>query len=260
MSENNMPLISVVTVVFNGAQCLEETIKSVIGQTYPSIEYLVIDGGSSDGTADIIRKYAPRLGFWISEPDNGIYDAMNKGIKHARGEWIIFMNAGDSFYDDNTVREVFREYPKDADMIYGHHQTKYGNGYLRIRKAGKLKSIWKGLPFSHQSLFARTSLMKKFQFDEKNGLAADFEVVYKAYTKGYKLIGVDKVIATTSAQGVSDLKRMQAIKNLWKVSVNVSGAFWINVYFMYLMIDCLLRGILKSMLPGKMVEYLARYK
>lgn len=95
----NNPLISVVTVSYNAVGTIEQTLLSVINQTYPNIEYIIIDGGSTDGTVDIIKKYADEIVYWISEPDKGIYDAMNKGIKKANGEWINFINAGDSYYD-----------------------------------------------------------------------------------------------------------------------------------------------------------------
>ena len=93
--KNNI-LISVVTVSYNAVATIEQTLLSVINQTYPNIEYIIIDGGSTDGTVDIIKKYADEIVYWISEPDKGIYDAMNKGIKKANGEWINFINAGDS--------------------------------------------------------------------------------------------------------------------------------------------------------------------
>jgi cellulose synthase/poly-beta-1,6-N-acetylglucosamine synthase-like glycosyltransferase len=104
-SFENKPLISIITVVYNGEKFLEETIKSVINQTYDNVEYIIIDGGSSDGTIDIIKKYEDYIDYWVSEKDNGIYDAMNKGIDLATGIWINFMNAGDLFFD-NTIEHL----------------------------------------------------------------------------------------------------------------------------------------------------------
>ena len=260
MSESDMPLISVATVVFNGAQYIEETLKSVVTQTYPNIEYLVIDGGSTDGTVDIIRKHQSSIDYWISEPDGGIYDAMNKAVSASKGEWIIFMNAGDSFSSESTVKEVFSKYPENADMIYGGHQIKYDNGYLRLHKPGKLESIWKGLPFSHQSLFTKTALMKRFPFNKENRLGADFEFIYKAYIKGCRITEVNLVVATTQARGVSDTERKQAIKTLWRVSTSVSNRFGVHAYFAYLIIDCLFRRAVKSILPKKVTAYFVKRK
>ena len=99
-------LISVVTVCYNAADTIEKTMLSVLNQTYHDIEYIIIDGGSTDGTVEIIRKYADRIAYWVSEPDKGIYDAMNKGIKVATGEWINFMNAGDEFVDEGVIEKL----------------------------------------------------------------------------------------------------------------------------------------------------------
>ena len=106
-SYDDKPLVSIVTVVFNGEKYLEQTIQSVINQTYDNVEYIIIDGGSTDGTVDIIKNYEDRIDYWISEKDKGIYDAMNKGINLASGEWINFMNAGDIFYDEKVLNTIY---------------------------------------------------------------------------------------------------------------------------------------------------------
>jgi glycosyltransferase involved in cell wall biosynthesis len=98
-------------VSYNAVLTIEQTILSVINQTYPHIEYIIIDGGSTDGTVDIIKKYANRIAYWVSEPDKGIYDAMNKGIRTAKGEWINFMNAGDLFYSKDTLEKFTEKAP-----------------------------------------------------------------------------------------------------------------------------------------------------
>ena len=95
--------VSVITISYNAVSVIEDTIQSVLNQSYKDIEYIIIDGGSTDGTVDIIKKYQDKINYWVSEPDNGIYDAMNKGIDKATGEWINFMNAGDYFHSNLTL-------------------------------------------------------------------------------------------------------------------------------------------------------------
>ena len=122
--ERNNPLISVVTVSYNAVSVIEQTIFSVINQTYPNVEYIIIDGGSTDGTVDIIKKYADKITYWVSEPDKGIYDAMNKGIELATGEWINFMNAGDSFYSFSILELIFGQTIFSNDPQIRNHPQK----------------------------------------------------------------------------------------------------------------------------------------
>lgn len=110
--------ISVITVCYNAVDTLEKTIQSVLEQTYHNIEYIIIDGGSTDGTVEIIHRYVDYLAYWVSEPDRGIYDAMNKGIERATGEWVNFMNAGDYFYNYDVISNVFKVLQK-ADVMTG---------------------------------------------------------------------------------------------------------------------------------------------
>ncbi|MEM6725896.1 MAG: glycosyltransferase family 2 protein, partial [Bacteroidota bacterium] len=111
--------ISVITVVYNGKDLLEGTIKSVINQTYPHIEYVMVDGNSKDGTQEIIQQYADRIDQWISEPDKGLYDAMNKGLRMATGDFVLFMNAGDEFRNPDVLEKVFAKATEKTDVLYG---------------------------------------------------------------------------------------------------------------------------------------------
>jgi glycosyltransferase involved in cell wall biosynthesis len=99
----NMPLISIITVSYNNQDGLEQTIQSIINQTYKNIEYIIIDGGSTDGTVEIIKKYEDNIEFWTSESDNGIFDAMNKGLSHAHGEWVHYLNSSDVYFSHTTL-------------------------------------------------------------------------------------------------------------------------------------------------------------
>ena len=154
------PIISVVTICYNAVECIEETMLSVLNQTYDKVEYIVIDGGSKDGTVDIIKRYAHRLAYWTSEPDKGIYDAMNKGIQKANGEWINFMNAGDTFYSSTVIQEVFSKVSLSSDIIYGDTCLSFSIGqYIREGKKVTDKDY---MPFGHQASFSRTRLMKTY--------------------------------------------------------------------------------------------------
>lgn len=127
------PLISIITISYNSCLTIEDTILSVINQTYPHIEYIVIDGGSKDGTVDIIKRYENKISYWISEPDKGIYYAMNKGIAATTGEWINFINCGDSFYDKNVIARLFK------DSIGENYSVVYGNTVFNILTTQRLK-------------------------------------------------------------------------------------------------------------------------
>lgn len=145
--------ITVVTVCFNAEKVLEQTMLSVLSQTYKDIEYLVIDGGSKDGTLDIIKKYSDKVK-WISEPDKGIYDAMNKAIKMASGEWINFMNAGDCFASIDVLENVFsKEYPEEVNFLYSDNWYEDEKG-IRTYAPHDHKS----LSLNHQSCIYRKSL------------------------------------------------------------------------------------------------------
>lgn len=154
------PLISVVTVVFNAVATIEKTILSVINQTYPNIEYVIIDGGSVDGTINIIRKYEEKISYWVSEPDKGIYDAMNKGIKKARGEWLIMMNSGDYFAGNDVLQKVFsNDISADKTFLYSDIYVFAPNGKQVI-----LSLSWEKGVLIHQAVVYRRSLHNEYGF------------------------------------------------------------------------------------------------
>lgn len=178
------PLISIITITYNATDTIEETIKSVINQTYPNIEYIIIDGGSKDGTVDIIKKYSKYISYWISEPDKGIYNAMNKGIDHAHGKWINFMNAGDSFYDNKTLEIIgFDKIDnKKIRVIYGDTIVKKNNISF-LKKAQPVKNIHRRIIGCHQSIFVSTINIKDIKFNESFRLASDYHTIYSLYEK-----------------------------------------------------------------------------
>lgn len=174
MSESVFPKISVVTVSYNAVTTIEETILSVVNQTYKNIEYIIIDGGSTDGTVDIIKKYADRIDYWISEPDKGIYDAMNKGIKVATGEWVNFMNSGDVFCSGDTIAMIM-SHSNNEDIIYGNIIRCYEKYQSRAR--GIVSQYPKTIDFLYDTIHHQSAFIKCFLFEK-----------YGYYSTQYKLI------------------------------------------------------------------------
>jgi glycosyltransferase involved in cell wall biosynthesis len=182
----NYPKISVVTVVLNNQTQIEATIQSVINQTYSNIEYIIIDGGSTDGTLDIIDKYKNSISVIVSEPDKGLYDAMNKGTDKATGEWIIYMNSGDRFYNSDVLTDIFKndyEKVKQADVLYSDSIAEYKTRSIRKRPR-KIKWIWIRNLAVHQSVFIKTDIAREKKFEMKFEIAADYDVIYYAFQKG----------------------------------------------------------------------------
>lgn len=213
----NNPLITVVTVTYNAENYLEETIESIINQTYKNIEYIIIDGASSDKTVNIIKKYEKHISYWVSEVDNGIYDAMNKAIDVANGEWINFMNAGDSFADKNIIEKVI-ENSYNADVICGnlYYVTNYKKEYIKVPG---LKKAYECMFCNHQAMFVKTSLMKKYKFDTSFKIAGDYDLTLKLYSKGYNFKFLDLIIANFIAGGDSERDKIRArIENIFIIS------------------------------------------
>ncbi|MBE9869283.1 glycosyltransferase [Campylobacter concisus] len=238
------PKISIITVVFNGEKYLEQTIKSIVNQTYKNFEYIIIDGGSTDGTIDIIKKYEDKISYWSSEKDNGLYDAMNKGIEKANGDWINFMNVGDSFYLDNILENIFLQKElKNIDVIYGNHNVIYPHK-TKIKKAGDINDIWKGSQFCHQSSFVSSHIHKQCKFNISNRIGADFEFFYTIYKKrNAKFKYIDIVIANYSAGGLSDVERIDSVVGWWNV---VKKDTKVNLYYIFIILKELIKKNIKN--------------
>jgi glycosyltransferase involved in cell wall biosynthesis len=209
-----LPKISVVTINFNMATELAQTIGSVLDQDYPNIEYIIIDGGSTDGSIDVIRRYADRVVYWISERDDGRYYAMNKGVKATTGDWIIFINSGDCFHDTRVVSDVFLKEPHhNADVVYGHVLRRYSKEAVeREIPAQPLSVLPLRMPCSHQSMFARREMLLDHPFSLELSIAADHDFVLRAMIAGARFHKVDRIISVFSTGGISDRLRFEALR------------------------------------------------
>lgn len=199
--------LSVITVVYNGASTIEQTIQSVIAQKNADIEYIIIDGGSSDGTNAIIEKYRDSIDYYISEPDEGIYDAMNKAIDVASGDIVSFINS-DDWYEENVLKGVISEFErKNADILCGRaRRIKDGEfvGYVCMFKAIDMDIIHYRNIFCHQGMFIRRRLFEEIGlFDTKYKILADYDWNIRAYDAGTKIELLDADVSNFRVGGVS---------------------------------------------------------
>ena len=227
MSNNTQsPLITIITVAYNAVKDIENTILSVLNQTYPNIEYIIIDGGSTDGTLDIIKKYEGKISYWVSEPDKGIYDAMNKGALKATGEWLNFMNAGDTFYNQQVLEKVFKDNDwSDTDVIYGDVIIKYLKK-TKLKKPLFLEKIERQMAFCHQGSFVRTMLQKQYLFNTTYKISADYNFFHQLYIEGKHFHYLNFVIAKFLFGGLSS----NAITKMFVESWHIAGTKYNNFY------------------------------
>jgi len=214
------PILSVITIVYNNVSDIERTMLSVLNQTYTGIEYVVVDGLSNDGTLEIIKKYESRIAKLISEKDEGIYDAMNKGLALATGDYVIFMNSGDEFYDADTVATVFAA-GEDADIYYGETEMINAEGQSlgqRRHKAPK-QFTWRsfkfGMSVSHQAIYIKRSLLEPY--DRRYQLSADIDWIIRAAKKAKKIVNVNRYVAKYLVGGMSKKKHRQSLEERFDI-------------------------------------------
>ncbi|GAB6010895.1 glycosyltransferase family 2 protein [Viscerimonas tarda] len=254
------PKITVVTVVYNAVNDIEKTIKSVITQSYPSVEYLVIDGGSTDGSLDIIKNYAsqitngefPNIAFrWISEPDKGIYDAMNKGIERSSGDWINFMNAGDYFYSADAIQQMF-SLPEEE---YADFAVLYGDTEFRLKTFSYVieameSQLDRFMPFSHQAAFTRIQYARENKYNTDYKIAADTEFFLKLIRQGLRYKHIPVVVCSYDSQrGLSADNEIRRSKELVRMQISY-GADKNSPYYKKYIRDACIKQFLKTIIPA----------
>lgn len=226
-SYKDKPLISIITVVFNGEKYLEQTIQSVINQSYNNVEYIIIDGGSTDETVDIIKKYQAKIDYWVSEKDNGIYDAMNKGVRLSTGEVVGIINA-DDYYEKDIFKVIIDIYKQsNIDILYG--DTDYvgekSNTIIPAHQIGKkykilpysLKWIWAQMIFGHPSSFVSLKTYKKYGlYDPSFKIAADYDFFIRIIQENIHAYYITKVISHFREGGISTSSEKELYKENFK--------------------------------------------
>lgn len=232
--------ISIITVVYNNEKTINEAINSVLNQNYDNIEYIIIDGGSKDNTIAEITKYKDKLGYFVSEKDNGLYDAMNKGIRHATGDIIGILNSDDLYQDINVISDVMRHFADEKlDILYGDLVYVKKDDVSAVVRNWKSKSYCKGFFENanvppHPSLFLRNRVYKEaglFNLDFK--IAADYELMLRIFKNyNFKSKYINRLIVRMRLGGASNesfssiIKQNREVLNAWKQN-NLKSPFYL---------------------------------
>lgn len=235
----HQPKVTVITVCRNNKDALQETMRNVLAQQYAPMEYIVVDGGSTDGTSQLLEACQEERMKWVSEADGGIYDAMNKGSRMASGDWVIFMNAGDTFADNQVLSRVFGSPHDGADVIYG--DVIKGDSVKVAEAPHNAHRMY----FCHQSALVRRPLLLQHPFDTKHRMSADFKLMKILYLKGCRFVQLPFPIARFDTSGISNTSRSKGLWDNITVVCEVDSLadkirLLPKLWFVYIM--CRLRG------------------
>ena len=231
--------LSIITITYNAESVLEKTIKNVLSQSYNNFEYIIVDGLSTDNTLAIISKYASRINQVISEKDTGIYDAMNKGLKVAKGDYVLFMNAGDSFQNELVLETIFKN-SNNEDILYGETEMINASGKVlglrRLRAPKKLtwKSFQRGMLVCHQSIFVKREIAPLYDLQYK--ISADINWIIECLKKAKTVKNTEMIIARFLIGGESKNRRLTGLKERFTISVNHYGFTSSLFYLIYIVI------------------------
>lgn len=221
--------ISIIIVTYNAERYLDECIKSVVEQNSNNFELLIIDGKSTDNTLSIIKKYDKNIDYFISEKDNGIYDAMNKGLDCAKGEYVYFLGADDTLYNKNVLKDIENYLDNKIDILSGNVYLVDRN--LNMKKLAKnnytRKEIIRGQMIPHQGMFIKRELALKYKFNIKYRIASDYEMLLKAINDNATILFISNIVANYSVSGVSSIqinKSSEEYINILKENVSIEIA------------------------------------
>ncbi|HOW36320.1 MAG TPA: glycosyltransferase family 2 protein [Candidatus Omnitrophota bacterium] len=244
--------VSVITVSFNAENCIEATIQSVLAQNYPDIEYIIIDGASNDGTMAIVNKYHPKISKIISEKDNGIYDAMNKGINLATGDIIYFLNADDRFYDNRVIADIADEFDRtnETDVVCGKTQLVNAPPGFTLPARHSMETIFSQkreiilTQICHQRIFCKKRVFDKTGlFDTQYRIFADYDWFLKVYTRGIAVRYIPRYVAFYNFQGRSQRAGYSALHE--KLRIILKNSFWDFIVYTWDKFCAVLSGLLR---------------
>ena len=230
MRTHPTPKFSIVTVAYNAAATLEDTIQSVISQTYHHVEYIIVDGASTDGTMAVVERYKDRIARVVSEPDRGLYDAMNKGLALATGDYVCFLNAGDSFHEDDTLARMVHGLPCNEplpDVMYGETELVDSEGhFVRMRRLSAperltWKSFRQGMLVCHQAFFAKRELAGPYDLSYR--FSADFDWCIRVMKKSRVLHNTHLVLVDYLDEGLTTRNRNASLRERFRIMAKHYG-------------------------------------
>jgi glycosyltransferase involved in cell wall biosynthesis len=241
--------ISIVTVVYNDEYRIGGTIESVINQTYDNIEYIIVDAKSNDKSIEIINNYRSKISRIISEPDNGIYDAMNKGLKFSTGDRVLFLNAGDELYDKHIISSIidFLKEKERCALVYGDVLLK---GRNLILKSKPIKNINQAMVTNHQACFFNTEIHKYYYYNLEYKIAADYDVIFRMFRNNEKFSIIPNLISKVESNGVADSNRFLTYYEYYKVRRGYVFGF-VNVSILLLNVTIVIISYFFKLLRAK---------
>lgn len=210
--QQNIVKLSIITVVYNAVDTLEETILSVFSQNMEEIEYIVIDGASNDGSVDVIKKYDKQLSYWISEPDRGVFDAMNKGIDRSRGEWVYFLGADDVLMPD-VINKILTKLEHPLKLVFG--DVLFDDGHV-MKSSLTIRTLMQNT-VHHQGAFYNKTLFDGFRYDQRFKSQADYELNLLVYLRKYYYLYCPILVARYATCGISAGHSNQALDQINKI-------------------------------------------
>lgn len=247
LNHTNTKKLSVITVTYNAEHTLERTLKSVREQTYPAIEHIIVDGNSNDGTVALIHRYENERLKWISEPDKGLYDAMNKGIKMATGDYLCFLNAGDTFYDTDTVQKIFASIDENhsPDILYGETAIVDDNGrFLHMRRLQAPKNLtWKsfkhGMVVCHQAFIVKRELVEPYDLSYR--FSADFDWCIRMMKKAKNIYNTDLILVDYLNTGMTTANRKASLRERYRIMEKHYGKVPTFLYHIWFVIRAMIK-------------------
>lgn len=266
-----MPEFTVITICFNAQNDIRATIESVLSQSFIDFEYLIIDGASTDSTVKIAKSYSPKfrqrgITYRIfSEPDKGIYDAMNKGARKAQGNWVIYMNSGDLFFRNDILEKTARFPGIDQyDVLYGDTVIKEYDLY-KYMESRALDSITQKMPFVHQSVFTNLRVFQDHPFSEAYKICSDYELYLKLYFAHYRFHHLPFAISVFTEGGISTTSEQLLKREIIDIvshqpEVSDTVVRMLSRYYRFESLQLKVIAGIKKCLPQKMIRYLRRKK